>query len=397
MVRRGYEKALGFFIGLGLLAAPLAGLSVRPGMPVPSAGAKVVTVGPGARDFPTVREALRSVPAGSVLELAGTAFTEGEIEVTKDIFLRGSASRETLLQASASPESSTERVLRVAEGVTVVLSDLTLRHGNPKGACPRGGGGILNYGALWLDRCVLADNVGQCGGGIENRGGSVRAFDCMFLRNEAAGGFTEDNAASRGSGGGIKNSRGEVFLENCTFAYNRARKKGGAVKNCCEGTLTLRNCTLVHNESVSGALHSKGALEVDHCTIAFNRAPNSYGAGLFLASSAVIRNTIVAGNDAGDFLVELENPDSEVRIENLWLGRDPTGSGTFSGDPLLGPLGDHGGPTWTCLPLPGSPVVDAGSSPAGSPSLDQRGLPRTSGRAPDLGAVEIQSRDPGRE
>ncbi len=46
-------------------------------------------------------------------------------------------------------------------------------------------------------------------------------------------------------------------------------------------------------------------------------------------------------------------------------------------DPLLAPLGDNGGPTQTHLPLPGSPVIDAGDPTAtagGSvPLFDQRG------------------------
>lgn len=395
MARRTANRILGFILGLGLSAPCLAGFSGGTGMPVPLAGADTVTVGPGSCDFATIHEALSAVPAGSVLVLAGEVFTEGEIAVTKDVFIRGSARRETIIQAGASLLESTERVLRVAEGVTAVLSDLTLRYGHPTGECPRSGGGILNYGTLWMERCLVADNVAQCGGGMENQDGTVMAFDCMFLRNEAAGGYTEDNTASRGSGGGIKNTGGGLYLENCTLAYNKARKKGGAIKNTCDSRLFLRNCTVAHNESASGALHSKGELYIDHCTVAFNRAPNSYAAGLFLMSQAVIRNTIIAGNTLGDFLVELEDPDATVTLENIWLGKDPGRLGTVSGDPLLGPLQDNGGFTWTCLPLPGSPVIDAGSLPTDGPGLDQRGFPRPSGGAPDLGAVERVPQDPG--
>ncbi|MBN2050754.1 MAG: hypothetical protein JW760_09945 [Spirochaetales bacterium] len=393
MVNGKYKRVLGFVVLLGLFGTSAAGLPGRSGMPVPPAGAVVVTVGPERCDFTTIREALGAVPPGSVLELAGGIFTEGNLLVAKDIFIRGSADQETVIQAKESLQVSTERVLWIAEGVTAVLSDLTLRHGRPSGECPRSGGGLINYGTLWMERCVISDNAGQCGGGIENREGFLYAFDCMILRNEAAGGVTEDNDMSMGSGGGIKNTRGELYLENCTLAHNKARKRGGAVKNCCQASLTMRNCTVAHNISASGALHSKGALYIDHCTFAFNRAPNSYAAGIFLASSAVVRNTIVAGNTLGDMLVELEHPDAEVRVENLWLGIDPAALATFSGDPRLGPLQDNGGYTWTCLLLPGSPAVDAGSPSDGSPPLDQRGFPRPAGKAPDLGAVEMNPED----
>ena len=37
--------------------------------------------------------------------------------------------------------------------------------------------------------------------------------------------------------------------------------------------------------------------------------------------------------------------------------------------------------------LPGSPAIDAGSA-VGAPATDQRGVPRTQGTAPDIGAFE---------
>jgi hypothetical protein len=49
------------------------------------------------------------------------------------------------------------------------------------------------------------------------------------------------------------------------------------------------------------------------------------------------------------------------------------------------------------LPLPGSPVLDAGSNaliPAGV-TTDQRGLPRISGSRVDIGAVELQVQPSG--
>src|SRR5262249_16103983 len=63
-------------------------------------------------------------------------------------------------------------------------------------------------------------------------------------------------------------------------------------------------------------------------------------------------------------------------------------------DPKLGPLQDNGGPTWTMMPLAGSPAIDKGAGYA--QSTDQRGQPRiydypiiinaTSGDGSDIGA-----------
>jgi hypothetical protein len=58
----------------------------------------------------------------------------------------------------------------------------------------------------------------------------------------------------------------------------------------------------------------------------------------------------------------------------------------------LGPLANNGGPTLTQLPLPGSPVINAGD-PAfvPPPATDQRGQPRVQGGRIDIGSVEVGS------
>jgi hypothetical protein len=68
-------------------------------------------------------------------------------------------------------------------------------------------------------------------------------------------------------------------------------------------------------------------------------------------------------------------------------------------DPLLGPLANNGGPTFTHALLPGSPAIDKGKN-FGS-TTDQRGFPRTvddpcianasGGDGSDIGALETQT------
>jgi hypothetical protein len=62
-------------------------------------------------------------------------------------------------------------------------------------------------------------------------------------------------------------------------------------------------------------------------------------------------------------------------------------------DPLLGPLRDNGGPTFTHAPLSGSPAIDAGDPNFTPPPFrDQRGpcYYRVWGRRIDIGSVETQ-------
>ena len=72
-------------------------------------------------------------------------------------------------------------------------------------------------------------------------------------------------------------------------------------------------------------------------------------------------------------------------------GLAPAAALIVAADPKLAPLGDYGGPTQTMPPLPSSsPAVDAAITLAGSPTTDERGLPRIFGGFPDIGAAELQ-------
>jgi hypothetical protein len=69
-----------------------------------------------------------------------------------------------------------------------------------------------------------------------------------------------------------------------------------------------------------------------------------------------------------------------------------TGSHNLTGTVVLGPLHYNGGPTQTMAPPPASPALDAGDNslvPAGV-TTDQRGFPRISNSAVDIGAFEAQ-------
>ena len=57
-------------------------------------------------------------------------------------------------------------------------------------------------------------------------------------------------------------------------------------------------------------------------------------------------------------------------------------------DPLLGPLADNGGPTFTQTLLTGSLAIDGGIAVAGV-TTDQRGDPRPTSGPTDIGAVQV--------
>ena len=157
-----------------------------------------------------------------------------------------------------------------------------------------------------------------------------------------------------------------------------------AVLNANGGTLVLDNCTLAGNSATNGGgIYNSGTSTFNNCTLSGNAAGS--GGGVYQDQSgsgaSAFVNTIVTGNTATNG----PNPNIyglfNVLVENSLA----------SGDSLLAPLGNYGGPTQTMPPLPGSPAIDFGSdSITNTLATDQRGYPRLSGAHVDIGAVEVQ-------
>jgi hypothetical protein len=131
---------------------------------------------------------------------------------------------------------------------------------------------------------------------------------------------------------------------------------------------------------------------LEHSIVAANVFTNDSPSDLLIGSTVALtakHNIIGDGSAAG--LVETVDtiPDANGNL----IG------GPVHGviDPLLDPLADNGGPTFTHALLPGSPAINAGDLNAqagidGFPEFDQRGLPfvRVSGGRIDMGAFESQ-------
>ena len=99
------------------------------------------------------------------------------------------------------------------------------------------------------------------------------------------------------------------------------------------------------------------------------------GGGIVNAGTAGLTNTIIANNLTGGDC-------GGIAPSSLGHNLDSDGTCSLSGpgdlsgvNPLLGPLQDNGGATFTIALLPGSPAIDAGNDLA-CPATDQRGFPR---------------------
>jgi hypothetical protein len=295
------------------------------------------------------------------------------------------------------------------------------------------GGAVRNDGFLTLDHVSVVNSASAAAPGYGGYGGGIYSSGGLTLTNSN---LYNNFASTRG--GGIYVEFDEcspptttLVLINSTVYSNSAGEDGGGVyvdSDVCyqeEPTLVLNNTTVsgnagqngggvylyytsarLMNTTVSGNRANRGGglatladwhqtVNLVNCTIYSNTATGN-GGGMQIESSFTfnLKNTIVAGSSAGgigpDIWGEIDSYDYNL-IQNT---SGATISGTVThvitdADPLLGPLADNGGRTWTHALLPGSPAIDAGSCTdiAGDPVVtDQRGVTRIN--PCDIGAYE---------
>lgn len=263
---------------------------------------------------------------------------------------------------------SSFRVFNILDGADVSLRGLAFENGSAAG----GGGAIRNLAQLEVLLCVIRNCSASNGGGLINESsGTLTMIDTTISQNTA------------GAGGGLTNA-GTATLRRCTISDNTAGSSGG-VEDI--NSSTLINCTIANNTATDGGgggLSALGTLTLTNCTVSGNSSFDAFGfsggGGILLDFTATlfIDNTIIAGNTS--------NVTSEPNIGGFGLV-STSGANLTSGDPLLTPLGDFGGPTETMVPTAGSPAGGTGIPTANTPALDQRGFPRIIGIL-DLGAVE---------
>jgi hypothetical protein len=233
----------------------------------------------------------------------------------------------------------------------------------------------------------LFNYIGE-GGGIYIGGSHIVTLnDCTIKDNQAD------------FGGGIYNI-GQLHMNRCTMSDNSATEFGGGIRN--EGQMWLDNCTIsgnhiTHEEGGGGGIWNGDDMTLVNCTIAYNSAgsaTNAVGGGFLHAYdyTASFKNTIVANNTAGNHnhnngyitYPPITSQGYNLDSENSCGFDQPTD--LTNTNPLLSPLQDNGGPTFTHALLHGSPAIDNGGDPG---TTDQRGVPRPQGPAFDIGAYEL--------
>ena len=245
------------------------------------------------------------------------------------------------------------RVFNIPATATLAMHSVRIVNGNPGSA---NGGGILNEGTCTMMLSVLSGNLTNSGGcGIYNNG------TCKIISTSLSA-----NTCS-GNGAGIFNN-GTCSVISSTVSGNKCSGNGGGILN--NGTCNVISSTIAENDSGRGSgIYNAGGI----CTVISSTLSSNVGSGITNDSTATmtVQSSIVAGN-------EVENTDDDFS--------GISGNNFLSGDPLLLPLGDYGGPTQTMALRPGSLARGAGGASARTP--DQRGFPIVG--TPDIGAYEAQ-------
>jgi predicted outer membrane repeat protein len=287
------------------------------------------------------------------------------------------------------------------------------------------GGGITNYGSMTVSNCTISGNsAGAYGGGVQNDG-TLTLSDSII----------NDNSAGNASGGGIYNeyeSGGTVMVTNCTISGNSATY-GGGISNAPTTQLTVMNSTISGNSFTgdhAGGIDNGGNAAVINSTISGNFGPvnTGFGGGMVNGSSSLtVKDCTFSGNSCagtggaifnwtggttqiGDTVLNagasggtLYNNSGTITSLGYNLASDNggdflTGPGDqINTDPVLGPLRNNGGHTFTHALLPGSPAIDAGDPNFTPPPFyDQRGprFPRIVYGRIDIGSFEVQRKPP---
>jgi predicted outer membrane repeat protein len=384
--------------------------------------------GPGS-----LRQVLVNANDGDTINFAVTgniALTSGGLVIDKNVTILGPGANELSIDGNQG-----DFVFAVYADKTATISGLTIRNGQV---------GIGNVGTLTVSNCAVSCNssggLSNVANGQASTNATLTIANSIVSDNSGPGIFNEAFMASAavtiltstltGNGGGIYTYGFEggtnVTVNNSIISDNSADLGGGIYSYW--SPVTIANSTLSGNSAGTsgGGIYAEGPLvEISNSTISGNSAGNSGGA-IFNNTSGYVRidNSTLSGNSAGSGggVYTVSGVDVSNTILNAGLSGEnifnnggtvtsygynlssDDGGGFLTGpgdqidtDPLLGPLQNNGGPTFTHALSLRSPAINAGDPNfTPPPSYDQRGSPfvRVFNGRIDIGSFEAQPRHP---
>jgi hypothetical protein len=287
---------------------------------------------------------------------ATITLTQGQLELTPGtgtVIVNGGG------QITVSGNNAS-RVFEVDSGAQAVFAGIAVENGNA--------GGILNFGSLTLDRCIVTGNSAlYYGGGILNEH-VLTVENSTLCGNQAAG-----------AGGGIANFD-LLTVSGSTLSGNSAPNGGGFYNNGY-ATATVADSTIADNQAPGfiggGGIYNDygGSLALTADTVSGNWTA-WYGGGVAnVYGTMTVVNSLIGDDSANGQWSEFDNDNGQVYAANDIVGvglADYSGFVGPGGDIRmpsymaaglgLGPLGNYGGPTQTISLLPGSSAIGRGGA-----------------------------------
>ena len=360
--------------------------------------------------FRTIQAAIdaASDDATTLIEILDPVHTEAGIIVNKSLTIRGLGTDQTIVQAFETKDGAPDRVFLIDRGAAAIISDMTIRHGDPAIRDEKGGG-IRNFGSLMLVNTLVTANQANGGGGINNIGDLTLIHSTV--KDNLADGIAGPGLEC-GNGGGIQSGSGTLFILNSTISGNeniKGRARGGGIHIGCSCQAVIVNSTVSGNRAASkggsdyrhghshgGGIYVAGELLLVNSTIANNHASGD-GGGVLVGKHLDYINTIISGNNGkrGNCALIADDQIDRDQLIGTNLSNLVPGGGCgaiFTDDPMLGPLENNGGMTETHALPADSPAIDLVPREFCLVDSDQRGEPRTAGGSThcDPGAYEWQ-------
>lgn len=267
--------------------------------------------------------------------------------------------------------------------VTVTNASITNNHAD--GGSGRGGGMfVLGQGvsSTITNSTVSGNTARRAGAGIDFSGGGTLSMTGTTLSGNAAGTGTPANGFY--GGGGLVSGGGTVNISNSTVSGNASGCDcgGGGITSFDDGITNLRNVTIANNFAFGGP--GGGITSI---VAGFSSGTNNLG------NTIVADNTATSNPDVNGAIVSQGNNLVRIRGSSTGYAASDLPDGS---NPMLGALGNNGGPTQTHPLLAGSAAIDTGSNalavdPSNNTALatDQRGagFPGIVDGAPPAGAI----------
>ena len=323
----------------------------------------------------SLRQAMNAATTGDIINLPASATpysVTAVLTTTKNLTIAGAGARTTTISGGG-----TTQVFDLGpspSSPTITIKGLTITGGKITGSNGFGAGLLLENGTYTLSDVAIVGNTITVSGNAIGAGLATSSATVTLNRVLIAGNTATGNAAS--FGGGIGNGAA-LTVNDSTITGNTAASPGSAYGGgVSTGAGTAAKVTFT-GSTIAGNTAKQGGNVYSNISaggyVRFARSIISGGTGTLAGANCQTA--------AGSFTTLGGNVESLNQC-GLAVGEK------HDTNPLLGSLGDHGGPTDTLAFTGASPALHLAT---GCTGFDQRGLTRPD--ACTAGALEPQAPD----